>query len=202
MDEWKGFKKGKWIDKINVRNFIQVNYRPYDRDDYDDDTFLAESTEKTKKLWNKIQILLEEERKKGVYDAETKIPSNITVYKSAYIDKELEVIVGLQTNKPLKRSIMPAGGLRMVIDSLAAYGYKLDPSVEYIYKNLRKTHNDGVFQSYTDEMRRARKSGILTGLPDSYGRGRIIGDYRRVALYGADRLINDKKYHFELLDVS
>lgn len=188
MKEWKGFKEGKWTKEIDVRDFIQRNYKPYEGDE----NFLAPATERTKKLWNKVMELMKEERKKGILDAETKVVSTITSHGPGYIDKDLEQIVGVQTDKPLKRGIMPFGGLRVVKKALKAYGYELDKQTEEIFLKYRKTHNDGVFHAYTDEMRKARSSGIITGLPDAYGRGRIIGDYRRVALYGVDRLIEGK----------
>jgi formate C-acetyltransferase len=188
VKEWKGFKEGKWTKEIDVRDFIQRNYKPYEGDE----NFLAPATERTKKLWNKVMELMKEERKKGILDAETKVVSTITSHGPGYIDKDLEQIVGVQTDKPLKRGIMPFGGLRVVKKALKAYGYELDKQTEEIFLKYRKTHNDGVFHAYTDEMRKARSSGIITGLPDAYGRGRIIGDYRRVALYGVDRLIEGK----------
>ena len=185
---WQDFKKGKWCDTINVRNFIQLNYQPYDGDA----AFLSGSTDATKKIWQRISELKKKELEKGILDVETKVPSSIVSHAPGYIDKSLEKIVGLQTDKPLKRGILPEGGYRMVESGLKAYGYEVAPEVREIFTKYRKTHNDGVFDAYTDEMRRARKSGIITGLPDAYGRGRIIGDYRRVALYGVDRLIEDK----------
>ncbi|MCT7962850.1 formate C-acetyltransferase [Laspinema sp. D1] len=193
---WQGFVTGKWGKEIDVRDFIQKNYNPYQGDE----TFLAEATERTTTLWKKVTELMKEERSKGVLDAETKIPASITAYGPGYIDRDLERIVGLQTDKPLKRAIMPYGGIRIVKAGLEAYGYKLDPETEKIFTQYRKTHNDGVFDGYTREMRAARHSGIITGLPDAYGRGRIIGDYRRVALYGVNRLIADKKHQLESLE--
>ncbi|MCT7973329.1 formate C-acetyltransferase [Laspinema olomoucense] len=195
-EEWQGFVTGKWGKEIDVRDFIQKNYKPYSGDE----TFLAEATERTTTLWKKVTELMQEERRKGVLDAETKIPASITAYGPGYIDRDLERIVGLQTDKPLKRAIMPYGGIRIVKAGLEAYGYKLDPETEKIFTQYRKTHNDGVFDGYTREMRAARHSGIITGLPDAYGRGRIIGDYRRVALYGVNRLIADKKHQLESLE--
>ncbi len=195
-EEWQGFVTGKWGKEINVRDFIQKNYKPY----LGDETFLAEATERTTTLWKKVTELMKEERRKGVLDVETKIPASITAYGPGYIDRDLERIVGLQTDKPLKRAIMPYGGIRVVKAGLEAYGYKLDPETEKIFTQYRKTHNDGVFDGYTREMRAARHSGIITGLPDAYGRGRIIGDYRRVALYGVNRLIADKKHQLESLE--
>ena len=182
------FNNGIWNNEINVRDFIVRNYTPYDGNA----SFLAPPTEKTKKLWNKVLELLKEERNRGgVYDIDEKTISTITSHSCGYIDKNLEDIVGLQTDEPLKRAIMPFGGIRMVHTSLKAYGKELPPEIDNIFK-YRKTHNDGVFDVYTDDMRKARRSGIITGLPDAYGRGRIIGDYRRVPLYGVDRLIEDK----------
>ncbi len=187
--QWNGFENGKWRDSINVRDFIQKNYSPY----LADSEFLSSATERTKKLWNEISRLCQLEGKKGILDADTHIVSSITAHNAGYIDKDLELIVGLQTDKPLKRSIMPNGGLRMVVNGLKAYGYDIDPEIQEIFTKHRKTHNDGVFDAYTEEMRAARRSGVITGLPDAYGRGRIIGDYRRLALYGADKLIEDKE---------
>ncbi|MBS0016179.1 MAG: formate C-acetyltransferase [Arthrospira sp. SH-MAG29] len=187
--EWQGFKQGKWTKEVNVRDFIQKNYSLYEGDS----GFLANATERTNNLWDQVKELMAEERKKGILDAETKIPSGINAYGAGYIDRSLEQIVGLQTDKPLKRAIMPLGGIRVVKKSLEAYGYELDPETEKIFTQYRKTHNDGVFDAYTPEILLARHSGLVTGLPDAYGRGRIIGDYRRVALYGVDRLILDKK---------
>lgn len=182
------FESGLWKDEINVRDFIVKNYTPYDGDD----SFLSQPTKNTIKLWDKVCDLMKIERqRKGVYDVSTDIISTITSHKPGYIDKDLEVIVGIQTDEPLKRSIMPFGGYRMVLNSLNAYDKKEDPNVANVFK-YRKTHNDGVFDAYTDEMLLARKAAIITGLPDAYGRGRIIGDYRRVPLYGVDRLIEEK----------
>jgi formate C-acetyltransferase len=189
LEQWKGFSSGKWTQEINVRDFIQKNYTPYEGDE----SFLASPTEQTYKLWQQVTELMKQEREKGILDTDTKVVSTITSHAPGYIDKDLEKIVGLQTDKPLKRAIMPLGGIRVVKSSLQAYGYQLDPQTEEIFTKYRKTHNDGVFDGYTREMRLARRSGIITGLPDAYGRGRIIGDYRRVALYGVDRLIGDKK---------
>lgn len=175
--------------EIRVRDFIVDNYTPYDGDD----SFLASPTEKTQKLWDKVKDLMQQETKAGgVLDIDEKTISTITAHDAGYIDKDLEDIVGLQTNAPLKRAIMPFGGIRMVRSSLAAYGKEMDSRVEDIFK-YRKTHNDGVFDVYSEEMRKARHTGVITGLPDAYGRGRIIGDYRRVALYGVDFLIEQKK---------
>ena len=196
--QWDGFNKsGEWTSEIDVRGFIQANYKPYEGDS----TFLAGATEKTKKLWDKVLELYKKERENGgVLDADCKTPSSINAYDAGYIDKDLEEIVGLQTDAPLKRAIMPNGGIRIVEKSAESYGFKVDPETEYIYHNLRKTHNDGVFEVYTPDIRAARSSHLLTGLPDGYGRGRIIGDYRRVALYGVDRLIEEKKVELEVLD--
>ncbi len=196
-EQWQGFVPGKWTKEIDVRDFIQKNYTPYEGDE----SFLAEPTERTKILWFKVCDLMKEERAKRVLDADVKIISTITSHAPGYIDRDLEQIVGLQTDKPLKRAIMPLGGIRIVKASLEAYGYKLDPQTEEIFTKYRKTHNDGVFDAYTRDMKKARHSGIITGLPDAYGRGRIIGDYRRVALYGIDRLIADKKQQQESLEV-
>ena len=195
--EWEGFnKQGEWTKEIDVRGFIQANYTPYDGDE----SFLANVTEKSAKLWDKIQDLYKVEREKGVLDVDTKTPSGINRYEAGYVDKDLETIVGLQTDSPLKRAIMPNGGIRIVEKSCESYGYKVDPDVEYIYHELRKTHNDGVFAVYTPDIRAARSSHLLTGLPDGYGRGRIIGDYRRVALYGVDALIAEKQDELNILD--
>ena len=195
--QWEGFEKGEWTKEIDVRNFIQKNYTPYTGNE----DFLAPVTEKTSKLWNKVLNLYEKEKENGVLDVDVKTPSGINRYEAGYIDKDLEDIVGLQTDAPLKRAIMPNGGIRIVEKSCEAYGYKVDDEVEYIYHNLRKTHNDGVFDAYTPDIRAARSHHLLTGLPDGYGRGRIIGDYRRVALYGVDALIAEKKDELDILDV-
>ena len=189
FEQWKGFELGDWTEEINVRDFIQKNYTPYEGDA----SFLAGPTERSTKLWSKISELMEIEREKGILDAETKVPSSITSHGPGYVDQDLEQIVGLQTDKPLKRGIMPFGGIRVVKKALDAYGYELDPATADVFDNYRKTHNDGVFDVYTPDMRKARHSGIITGLPDAYGRGRIIGDYRRVALYGIDYLIQEKE---------
>lgn len=188
---WEGFVLGKWSDdEVNVRDFIQRNYTPYEGDG----AFLAEPTEATGKLWNKILELSAKERKAGgVLKADTKIVSTITSHEAGYIDKELEKIVGLQTDEPFKRALQPFGGIKMAEHALNMYGYEVDPEVKEIFTKYRKTHNDGVYDAYTPEMRRARTAHILTGLPDTYGRGRIIGDYRRVALYGVDYLIAQKQ---------
>ncbi len=189
LEPWHGFNHGPWAESINVRDFIQTNYTPY----LDDDCFLAGPTERTQNLWDQVKTLMAKEREQGVLDADTKVPTSITAHAPGYIDPALEQIVGLQTDQPLKRAIMPLGGIRVVRKSLEAYGYQLDPDTEAIFTRYRKTHNDGVFDAYTHDMRLARRTGIITGLPDAYGRGRIIGDYRRVALYGIDRLIADKQ---------
>ena len=196
--QWDGFNKaGEWTKEIDVRGFIQSNYTPYEGDS----KFLKGATDKTKKLWNEVLELYKKERENGgVLDADCKTPSSINAYEAGYIDKDLEEIVGLQTDAPLKRAIMPNGGIRIVEKSAESYGFKVDPETEYIYHNLRKTHNDGVFEVYTPDIRAARSSHLLTGLPDGYGRGRIIGDYRRVALYGVDALIAEKKVELEILD--
>lgn len=197
----KSFNEGKWTSTIDVRDFIQKNYTPYDGDD----SFLAGPTSKTLKLWGKVKELMKEERERGgIWDIDTHTISTITSHKPGYIDKDIEEIIGLQTDEPLKRAIMPFGGIRMVRSSLKAYNRSMDPEVENVFK-YRKTHNDGVFDAYTDEMKKARHTGIITGLPDAYGRGRIIGDYRRVALYGVDYLIEKKKeakrnYVFDIMN--
>lgn len=186
---WKDFEKGVWCNEINVRDFIRLNYTMYDGDD----KFLKGPTDKTTALWDKVSELMKEESKKdGVLDADTKIISTITSHDAGYLDKDLEIIVGLQTDKPLKRAMMPNGGIRTASTALEEYGYKMDDEVKEIFTKYRKTHNQGVFDVYTPEIRSCRRNGIITGLPDAYGRGRIIGDYRRVALYGVDRLIQDK----------
>ena len=186
---WNGFKKGVWQDEINVRDFIQQNYKEYTGDD----SFLAEATERTNDLMDKVNGLFKLERQYGgVLDIDTTTVSSLTSYLPGYIDKAKELIVGLQTNRPLRRGVNPFGGMRMVRQACEAYGYKLSDKIEEEFK-FRTTHNDGVFRAYTDEMRAARKCHVITGLPDAYGRGRIIGDYRRVALYGVDRLIEEKK---------
>jgi formate C-acetyltransferase len=186
--QWEGFNVGLWQSGINVRDFIQQNYQPYEGDE----KFLAPATERTKKIWARLNELSLEERKKGVLDI-SQIPSGITAHAPGYIDRENEVIVGLQTEAPLKRAIMPNGGFRMVLSALKTYGYEPDPHVVETFTKYRKTHNDAVFDAYTSDIRRCRSSHILTGLPDAYGRGRIIGDYRRVALYGVAKLIQHKE---------
>ena len=196
--QWEGFnKQGEWTNEIDVRGFIQANYTPYEGND----DFLVGTTEKTQKLWNNVTDLYKKEREKGnVLDVDVKTPSGINAYAPGYINKELEEIVGLQTDAPLKRAIMPNGGIRIVEKSCESYGYKVDENIKYIYHNLKRTHNDGVFAVYTPEIRAARSSHLITGLPDGYGRGRIIGDFRRVALYGVDVLIKEKQEEFALLD--
>ncbi|MEL0976946.1 formate C-acetyltransferase [Clostridioides difficile] len=199
MNAWQGFKTGRWTKEINVREFIQLNYSPYEGND----SFLAGATENTKKLWDEAMVLFKKERENGgTLDVDTKTVSGIAAYAPGYLDKELETIVGLQTDAPLKRAVMPYGGIKMVENSCEAFGYELDPEIKDIFTKYRKTHNQGVFDVYTPEMRAARKSGIITGLPDAYGRGRIIGDYRRVALYGVDALIEDKNEQKKSLEVS
>ncbi len=196
---WNGFKTGNWNKEIDVRDFIQLNYTPYEGDA----SFLAGESERTKKLWDEVADLCKKEiANGGTLDVDTTTITSIDAYKPGYIDKELEQIVGLQTDAPLKRAIMPYGGIRMVENSCKAYGYELDPEVSKIFTKYRKTHNQGVFDAYTKEMRACRKSGIITGLPDAYGRGRIIGDYRRVALYGVDKLIEDKMAQKDSLELS
>ncbi len=192
---WDGFKPGLWQKEINVRDFIQQNYDPYNGDE----SFLAPATGRTRKIWARLSELFVEERKKGVLDI-SQIPSSITAHAPGYIDRENEIIVGLQTDAPLKRAIMPNGGLRMVLSSLNTYGYKPDPHVVETFTKHRKTHNEGVFDAYTAEVRACRSSHVLTGLPDAYGRGRIIGDYRRVPLYGVARLIARKEEEKRSLD--
>ena len=196
---WNGFKTGNWNKEIDVRDFIQLNYTPYEGDA----SFLAGESERTKKLWDEVAEFCKKEiANGGTLDVDTTTITAIDAYKPGYIDKELEQIVGLQTDAPLKRAIMPYGGIRMVENSCKAYGYELDPEVSKIFTKYRKTHNQGVFDAYTKEMRACRKSGIITGLPDAYGRGRIIGDYRRVALYGVDKLIEDKMAQKDSLELS
>lgn len=190
------FKNGNWNEEIDVRDFIVLNYTPYDGDE----SFLKDASERTKRLFETVyKLILKEREAGGVLSIDTKTVSNINAYEPGYIEKDLESIVGLQTTKPLERAIMPYGGIRMVKSSLKAYGQELDPSIEEIFKH-RKTHNDGVFDVYTKEMKAARHYGIITGLPDAYGRGRIIGDYRRVALYGVDKLIEEKEKGLEILE--
>jgi formate C-acetyltransferase len=194
-EAWRGFKPGLWQRDINVRWFLQQNYKPYEGDD----RFLAEATERTRQIWKKLETMFVEERKKGVLDVSL-VPSSITAHAPGYIDQEKEIIVGLQTDAPLKRAIMPNGGFRMVQSSLKAYGYEAPPAVVETFTKYRKTHNDGVFDAYSAQIRACRSSHILTGLPDAYGRGRIIGDYRRVPLYGVARLIEQKEQEKAALD--
>src|SRR5215217_3032739 len=189
------FKPGLWTKEINVRNFIQNNYEPY----YGDESFLAGPTMRTTAIWKKLTDLFVEERKKGVLDI-SQIPSSITAHDAGYIDRDNEIIVGLQTEAPLKRAIMPNGGFRMILNALKTYGHEPDPNVVETFTKYRKTHNEGVFDAYTSDVRKCRSSHILTGLPDAYGRGRIIGDYRRVALYGVTRLIEQKEVEKQSLD--
>ncbi len=193
MDAWKDFKEGKWTKEINVSDFIKVNYTKYDGDE----SFLKGTTKKTDSVWGKCLELLKEELKKHVLDVDTVHMSGINAFEPGYINEDDDVIVGLQTDAPLKRMVNPYGGIRMVYQELDAYGYKLDSTVDKYFNEFRKTHNQGVFDVYTDEIRRARHNGLLTGLPDAYGRGRIIGDYRRVALYGIDYLMKQKKEEWD-----
>jgi len=195
-DAWRSFAGTDWQNRVNVRGFIQANYTPY----LGDAAFLAGPTERTRGLWEKIAELLKLERKKGVLDISTDQPASITAHDAGYIDRDREIIVGLQTDAPLKRAIMPNGGLRMVEAGLAAYGYQPDPTVHEVWTKYRKSHNQGVFDVYSPDVLAARKSAVITGLPDAYGRGRIIGDYRRVALYGVDFLRQDKQREFHELD--
>ena len=192
-DAWEGFEGRIWKDEVNVRDFIQKNYKPYDGDE----SFLVDPTDATNKLWGALQKLQKEERAKGgVLDCETKVVSGLTSYGPGYIDeelKDLEQVVGLQTDKPLKRAFMPYGGIRMAEQAAESYGYEIDPELKHVFEDYMTTHNDAVFAAYTDEMKLARKTHIVTGLPDTYGRGRIVGDYRRVALYGIDYLIKAKQ---------
>ena len=200
FEQWNKFQPGDWQKEINVRDFIQRNYTPYEGDS----SFLKGTTEKTQKLWDEVLELYkkEKESKGGVLDIDTKTVSTVAAHDAGYIDKDLEEIVGLQTDAPLKRAIMPFGGIRIVEKSCEAYGRKVDPEVDKIFHTIRKTHNDGVFSVYTPDIRAARSSHLITGLPDGYGRGRIIGDYRRVALYGVDVLIEEKKSELEILDTN
>ena len=194
-ENWKGFREGIWQNEINVRDFIQKNYKEYTGDE----TFLSGATERTTGIMKKIQSLFTLERQYGgVLDIDTATVSSLTSYSPGYIDKDNEIIVGLQTNRPLKRGVNPFGGLRMARQACEAYGYKLNDKMEEEFR-YRTTHNDGVFRAYTEEMRKARKCHVITGLPDAYGRGRIIGDYRRVALYGIDKLMEEKKIDKENL---
>ncbi|WP_285639509.1 formate C-acetyltransferase [Lentzea sp. NBRC 102530] len=193
---WQGFTPGPWCDTIDVRGFIATNHVPYEGGA----EFLSGPTPRTTTLWHELTTMFVQERARGIYDVDAHTPSSITSHAPGYVDRDHEIVVGLQTDAPLKRAIMPQGGLRMVETSLATYGFELDPSVRDIFTRYRKTHNDGVFDAYTAEILRARKAGIITGLPDAYGRGRIIGDYRRVALYGVDRLIAAKRAERAALD--
>ena len=193
MEQWNGFKGKVWKEEVNVRDFIQENYTLYEGDD----SFLAGPTEATKALWAQVMDLNKQEREAGgVLDMDTKVVSTITSHGPGYLNKDLETVVGFQTEKPFKRSLQPFGGIRMSEQSAEAYGFKIDEEISRIFRDWRKTHNQGVFDAYTPEMRLVRKSGVITGLPDAYGRGRIIGDYRRVALYGVDRLIAEKQKDF------
>ena len=188
--EWRSFQGGAWETEVNVRDFIQKNYHPYDGDD----SFLEGPTQDTTDLWDQVLELSRQEREAGgVLDMDTKIISTITSHGPGYLDKEKEKIVGFQTDKPFKRALQPYGGIRMAVKACEDNGYKVDPEVVEYFTTHRKTHNAGVFDAYTPEMRACRSAHIITGLPDAYGRGRIIGDYRRPALYGVDRLIEDKK---------
>ena len=196
MDEWEGFKGSKWRKSINVEDFIKTNYTEYTGDD----SFLSGPTKKTTKIWEKCESLLKKELEKGVLDVETDIVSGINNFKPGYISSDDDVIVGLQTDAPLKRIVNPFGGMRMVNSSLESYGYKLGKTIEENFSKYRKTHNEGVFDAYTTDIKKARHVGLLTGLPDAYGRGRIIGDYRRIALYGIDYLIEDKEEDLLLLE--
>ena len=197
--QWEDFEKGDWQQEINVRDFIQKNYTPYEGDE----SFLTGPTEKTKKLWDEVLELYKKEHDSegGVLDIDTKTISTVSAHDAGYIDKDLEDIVGLQTDAPLKRAIMPFGGIRIVEQSCRAYGREVDPEVDEIFHKYRKTHNDGVFSVYTPDIRAARSNHLITGLPDGYGRGRIIGDYRRVALYGVNALIDEKKEELDILNV-
>ena len=198
MEEWKNFKKGIWCSEINVRDFIKNNYKPYSGDE----SFLVGPTEKTKRILKKYEDICKEEEKKHVIDIDVDTPAGITAFKPGYISEDDDVIVGLQTDKLCKRSIVPKGGLKMVYQELDAYGYKINEQLDKFMKtNLVKTHNDGVFDAYTKEIRNARHYKLLTGLPDAYGRGRIIGDYRRVALYGIDRLMEEKFHDWEYMKI-
>lgn len=188
--EWQGFKPGTWTESIDVRDFIQHNYTPYSGNE----EFLSGPSQRTLRLWDELKVLLKREIDNGgVLDADEEVVSSITSHKPGYIDKELEVVVGLQTDAPLKRALMPFGGLRMAQQALESYGFKMCEKTADIFKKIRKTHNEGVFDAYTSDIRAARSAGIITGLPDAYGRGRIIGDYRRVALYGTDKLIAERR---------
>ena len=198
IEEWRNFKPGKWMEEINVSDFIQQNYHKYE----EDESFLTNKSQKTKKVWDKCCALLKKELKKGVLDIDTNHMSGIDAFKPGYIDKENEIIFGLQTDAPLKRIINPYGGIRMVYQELKAYGYKLNRNINKYFREFRKTHNDGVFDAYPESVKKCRHYGLLTGLPDAYGRGRIIGDYRRVALYGIDYLIKSKKEELINMDIT
>lgn len=189
QEAWRGFTPGLWQDFIDVRGFVQLNYTPFEGNA----SFLAGPTQRTERVWETLSGMFPEEREKGVYDIDTKTPGRIDGHAAGYISDDDNVVVGLQTDAPLKRAMIPNGGWRMVEKSLQTYGYEVDPFVKEIFTHYRKTHNAGVFDVYPDSVRKARSSHIVTGLPDAYGRGRIIGDYRRVALYGVDRLIQGKK---------
>ena len=197
VSPWQGFQGGLWQTEINVRDFIQQNYTPYEGDE----SFLTAATTRTRNIWATLNELFVEERRKGVLEV-SQIPSSITAHAPGYIDRDNEIIVGLQTDAPLRRAIMPNGGFRTVVRALQAYAYEPDPQVAETFTKYRKTHNDGVFDAYTADVRRCRSSHILTGLPDAYGRGRIIGDYRRVALYGVTRLIERKQQEKNDLDLA
>src|SRR5436190_12458270 len=196
QDPWRSFNLGDWRTSIDVRDFIVRNFTPYSGDE----KFLSGPTPRTKAVWAKLQPYFQEEQKKGVLAVDAKTPSTLLAHKAGYIDRANEVIVGLQTDAPFKRAIFPYGGLRMVEAGLKAAGFDADPQVHEAFTKYRKSHNDGVFDAYTPEIMRCRKSGIITGLPDAYGRGRIIGDYRRVALYGVDKLIEVKRQERASLD--
>ena len=193
---WSGFEEGRWQRVIDVRDFIQRNVNSYTGDE----SFLVGPTARTQAVWAKLQPYFQDEQRKGVLDVDAAAPSTLLAHAPGYIDRDNEIIVGLQTDKPFRRAIFPAGGLRMVESGLNAAGFEADAAVHDAFTKYRKTHNDGVFDAYTPEIMRCRKSGIITGLPDSYGRGRIIGDYRRVALYGTDRLLAAKREERAQLD--
>src|SRR5580658_859969 len=195
-DSWRGFEPGSWCATIDVRDFIIRNVTPYEGDE----KFLAGPSKRTEAVWKKLQPYFKDEQKKGVLAVDAKTPSTLLAHKAGYIDRENEIIVGLQTDQPFKRAIFPAGGLRMVEAGLKAAGFEADPQVHDAFTKYRKSHNDGVFDAYTPEIMNCRRSGIITGLPDAYGRGRIIGDYRRVALYGIDRLVEVKRAERAQLD--
>ncbi|MEV4624203.1 formate C-acetyltransferase [Asanoa sp. NPDC049573] len=196
LDPWRGFTGTTWRETVDVADFIRHNHRPYSGDE----SFLEGPTERTTALWATVRDLFAEERRRGVYDVDAATPASITAHAPGYVDRDRELIVGLQTDAPLRRAIMPNGGLRMVEAGLHAYGYQLDPTVRKVFTTYRKTHNDAVFDAYPSDVRAARRAHVITGLPDAYGRGRIIGDYRRVALYGVDRLIEERRLHVRDLD--